>query len=287
MHLRELLTDNLGIVTRRMLRDAGISDHQIRRWLRTGTLLSINRSVLAVPGAKPSLVRAVSLGGRLACISAAKLRGLWVVDDGRFHVSFRANKSHFRRDSLAPPPRAHWDSAPLDPHADLTAIESGRNMLVHVANCQPLEYAVAVFDSAVRKGMISVGELQRLATVRRGRFARVVHLVTDDADSGLESITRVRLALAGIRTRSQVWIDGHPVDLLIGDRLIIQLDGKQHLEDHAQLARDRAQDRRLKLMGYTVLRYGYAEVVHDWARTFSQIAGCMAQGTHLAAQNAQ
>jgi very-short-patch-repair endonuclease len=287
MHLRELLTDNLGIVTRRMLRDAGVSDHQIRRWVRAGALVSLTRSVVAVPGAAPSLVRAVSLGGRLACISAARLRGLWVVDDGRFHISIRANESHFRRDALTPPPRAHWDSAPLDPHADLTAIESGRNMLVHVANCQPLEHAVAVFDSAVRKGMISIGELQRLAAVRRGKFARTVQFVTDDSDSGLESITRVRLALAGIRTRSQVWIDGHPVDLLIGERLVIQLDGKQHLDDPAQLARDRAQDRRLKLMGYTVLRYGYGDVVHRWAETFAQITGCMAQGAHLAAQNAR
>lgn len=246
----------------------------------------MTRSIVAVPAARPELLRAVALGGRLACVSAAKLRDLWVIDDGCFHVSFRANKSHFRPDGQAPSPRAHWDSRPLD-SADLPALESGRNMLAHIASCQPLEQAVATFDSAVRKGLISIAELERLASVRGGRFSRVTSFVSSAADSGLESMTRVKLTLAGIACREQVVIDGHPVDLLVGDRLIIQLDGKHHLEDPVQLARDRRQDRALRLMGYVVLRYGYAEVVHDWPRTFNEITGYIAQGAHRRAQFAR
>jgi very-short-patch-repair endonuclease len=280
---KRLLTDNRGIVTRQMLRDAGATDHQIRRWLKAGALIALGRSMLAMPQASPDLVRAVSLGGRLACISAAKYRGIWTMEDGCFHVALRANHSHFTDDGAVPPPRVHWDSRPLDPLSSLPALESIRAMLAHVAACQPLDLAVAVFDSTVRKGMISLEELQQLASVRRGRFARVVSFASTQADSGLESATRVRLALAGIQCRDQVKIDGHRVDLLIGDRLIIQLDGKQHLKDPVELARDRAQDRRLKLMGYTVLRYGYAEVFFDWPTTFSEIAGHVARGAHRSA----
>lgn len=270
-----------------MLRDAGVSDHQVRRWLKSGTLVAISRSVVAVPGAHPELVRAVALGGRLACISAARMRGIWVMDDGCLHVSFRANKSHFASDRAFPTPRTHWDSKPLDPASDLPALESGRNMLAHIAACQPLEYAVAAFDSAVRQGFITIEELRLLASVRRGRFARVVEFVSTQADSGLESVTRVRLAVAGIPCREQVLIDGHRVDLLVGDRLIIQLDGRQHLEDPEQLERDRRQDRRLKLMGYTVLRYGYREVFVDWDTTFNEITGHVARRDHLSAQHAR
>jgi len=281
MRRNTLLIDNLGIVTRQMLRDAGISDHRIRLWVKQGRLVAVGRSVVALPGAIPELVRAVRMGGRLACVSAAKVRGIWVIDDGCLHVAFRANKSHFRRDTQTPPPRTHWDSRPLDPYGDIPALESGRSMLAHIADCQPLEYAVAAFDSAVRKGLITLEELRIVASVRHGKFARVVGLVSTQSDSGLESITRVRLLLAGIDCREQVVIDGHPVDLLIGERLIIQLDGEQHLKDAAQLRRDRRQDRRLRLMGYTVLRYTYAEVIHAWATAFQEICA------HLSAQNAR
>lgn len=281
MNAHQLLSDNLGIVTRRMLRDAGITDHRIRQGLQAGQLTAVNRSIVALRGAHPELVRAVAMGGRLACVSAARLREIWVIDDGCLHIAFRANASHFANDGQVPAARAHWDSSLLDPVGDLVALESERNMLAHLAKCQPLEFAVAAFDSTVRKGLISLDELELLASVRRGRFARVVSFVSAQADSGLESITRVRLSLAGIACREQVVIDGHAVDLLIGDRLIIQLDGKQHLEAPVQLARDRRQDRRLRLMGYTVLRYSYAEVVHQWATTFAEIA------SHIAAQHAR
>ncbi|WP_022881449.1 DUF559 domain-containing protein [Gryllotalpicola ginsengisoli] len=97
----------------------------------------------------------------------------------------------------------------------------------------------------------------------------------------------MRLILEGVPCREQVVIDGHPVDLLIGDRLIIQLDGKQHLEDSGQLARDRRQDRRLRRMGYTVLRYGYAEVMHDWARVRAEIAFHLGHGSHRISQDAR
>ncbi|WP_162940066.1 endonuclease domain-containing protein [Gryllotalpicola protaetiae] len=190
----------------------------------------------------------------------------------------RVNNSHVRPDSLEV--KVHWSPSPIEPDSARVAVESGRNALAHVANCQPLEIAVATFDSAVRKGFVTIEELHRLASVRRGRFAEVVALVSDKADSGLETITRVRLGWAGTTCREQVVIDGHRVDLLIGDRLIIQLDGKQHLEDPEQLERDRKQDRRLRLMGYTVLRFGYDDVVFAWAAMWAEIASHLAQRAH-------
>jgi very-short-patch-repair endonuclease len=287
MLLSALIADNLGIVTRQMLRDAGVSNHTIRLWLKDNRLIALTRNTVAFPGVHPEFARAVTMGGRLACVSAARLRGIWVVDDGFLHVSFRANKSHFTNDDASPRPRTHWDRRPLDSHGDIPALESGRSMLAHIANCQPLEYAVAAFDSAVRKGMITLEELRVLASVRHGRFERVAGFVSALADSGLESITRVRLTLADVVCREQITIDGHPVDLLIGERLIIQLDGKQHLDDPIRLARDRRQDRRLRAMGYEVLRYSYAEVVYDWTTTFSEIASYIAQGAHRSAQRAR
>jgi very-short-patch-repair endonuclease len=282
MRLTSLLALNHGFVTREQLRRAGFSPHGIRALIATGALVAFTRDILGRPSSSAVFRRAVGMGGRAACVTAASAIGIWVLDAGAFHVVPRSANGRFRPDGAAPEPVLHWTPEPLEPDRHRLVIESGRNALAHIARCQPLDAAVASFDSAVRLGMITLQELQQLASVHRGRFAEAAALVTGDADSGLETLARVRLGWAGVGCRRQVVIDGHPVDLLIGDRLIIQLDGRQHLNDPVQLARDRRQDRRLKLMGYTVLRYGYADIVFDWEATLAQIMACIAQGAHLA-----
>ncbi|GAA4176136.1 endonuclease domain-containing protein [Gryllotalpicola koreensis] len=282
MRLDTLLSVNQGFVSRAQLRRAGLTSHGIRALIADGALVAFTRDILGRPTANPVLRRAVAMGGRAACVTAARAMGIWVLESDEFHVVPRSHNGRFRSDGLAPEPVLHWTPAPIEPDRSRLAIESGRNTLAHIARCQPLDAAVASFDSAVRLGMITLEELERLAFVHRGRFAEAVALVTGDADSGLETLTRVRLGWAGIACQRQVVIDGHPVDLLIGERLIIQLDGLQHLKDPVQLARDRRQDRRLKLMGYTVLRYGYAEVVFGWETTLAEIMAHLAAGAHAA-----
>lgn len=282
MNLDRILDLNYGFATRATLQAAGFSKGRIQEELRAGRLTAFGRLVVGRPTASRTLRRAVAMRTRIGCVTAAKAIGLWVLDTDAFHVVPRSNKAHLPQDRGRPAAKVHWTPAPLEPDGARLAVESGRNMLAHIADCQPIEVAVATFDSAVRKGLITVEELRRLASVRPGRFADVVALVSDQSDSGLESITRVRLQWEGVRCREQVVIDGHPVDLLIGDRLIVQLDGDQHLKDPVQLKRDRRQDRRLRRMGYTVLRYGYAEIVFRWAATLAEILSLMAQGAHLA-----
>jgi very-short-patch-repair endonuclease len=277
----QLLEINFGFVTREQLRSIGTTNGEIRKAIERGSVVAIGKSIVAKPTTDPIAARAVRMGTRLACVSAALQRKLWAVDDGRLHVTPRTRHSHCSPDGLTPPAVLHWTRNPADPVGDLVALESVVNMLVHVAKCQPLDYAVAVFDSAVRQAQIPIQELRQLAALHGGRFRQAVALTSTQADSGIESVTRVRRVWAGIHAREQVVIDGHPVDLLIGDRLIIQLDGRQHITDAAQLARDRAQDRRLVLMGYTVLRFGYADVIFRWPEVLEVIGRAIAQRRHL------
>lgn len=285
MQLTTLLARNDGFVTRAELRRAGFTRYAIRSMIERGALVAFTRDILGRPNAAAAFRRAVAMGGRAACVTAARAMGIWVLNGNEFHVVPRSHNARFRADRAAPEAVLHWTPEPIEPDRHRLVVESGRNALAHIARCQPLDAAVASFDSAVRLGMISIEELERLASVHGGRFGDVVALVTGKADSGLETLTRVRLAWAGIGCREQVLIDGHQVDLLIGDRLIIQLDGTQHLKDPVQLARDRRQDRRLKLMGYTVLRYGYADVVFDWEATLAQIVAHLAAGAHAHAHS--
>ncbi|WP_162940017.1 type IV toxin-antitoxin system AbiEi family antitoxin domain-containing protein [Gryllotalpicola protaetiae] len=278
MRLFDILDRNHGFTTREDLRRAGLSQHAIRKLLESGRLVAFTRDVLGRPNANPAFGRAVQMNSRAACVTAAHAYGVWVLEDSGFHVVTRSPGGKFRLDGRFPVATRHWTPEPVEPDRQLLAVESIRNSLAHIARCQPLDAAVASFDSAVRLGLLSLEEAQRLASRHRGRFAEAVALTTGLADSGLESLTRVRLGWAGIPCREQVVIDGHPVDLLIGERLVIQLDGKQHLEDPVQLARDRVQDRRLQQMGYTVLRFGYAEVVFGWDAVLAQIEALLAGG---------
>lgn len=284
MDLTTVLTGSFGVTSRAVLRDLGFSRHRIDELVRRGKLSPIGRNLVASVSAKPEVLRAARLGARVACVSAARLREVWVVGDDRLHVAARANHSH-----LAPRPgdvTVHWTRLPLDA-ADLPAVESVRNMLLHIALCQPRELAVAALDSAVSRRLISVGELQRLAEVRGGRFASAVALVDGLADSGIETLPRVRLLTRGVRCQPQVPIDGRRVDLVIGQWLVIQADGFDAHSESAQHRRDLEQDRRLRLMGYTVLRYTYSDIMFRWPEVEAEILGAIAQGLHVAPHRAR
>ena len=82
--------------------------------------------------------------------------------------------------------------------------------------------------------------------------------------------------------RQQVVLLGRPVDLLIGERLVIQVDGFAHHSSSAQRSKDVAFDAELTLNGYTVFRFTYAQVMHDWDTVERTIARAIAAGAHLA-----
>jgi very-short-patch-repair endonuclease len=88
------------------------------------------------------------------------------------------------------------------------------------------------------------------------------------------------VGLRGVELVPQVRIDGHEVDGLIGDRLVLQFDGDEFHSTPAQRQRDREEDARLVLQGFSVLRYGYPDVMERWDTTEEQILSAMAQGLH-------
>jgi hypothetical protein len=176
MDLHAILARNHGFATRAALRRAGYSGHRIRAELAAGGLMAFGRDLVARPTAPAFLRRAVAMRCRAGCVTAAKAMGLWVLDADAFHVVARTRGTHVTRDDRLPGATVHWSPSPLEPDGDRLAIESGRNALAHVADCQPIDAAVATFDSAVRSGFISIEELRRLAGVRGGRFAEVVAL---------------------------------------------------------------------------------------------------------------
>ncbi len=91
----------------------------------------------------------------------------------------------------------------------------------------------------------------------------------------------MRLRFLRLPIRQQVWLAGHPVDFLIGDRLVLQIDGGHHVG--SQRRSDIAHDARLTLLGYHVIRIDYVQVMTRWVDVHDVIVRAVAQGLHRAA----
>ncbi|WP_229702685.1 endonuclease domain-containing protein [Microbacterium murale] len=101
------------------------------------------------------------------------------------------------------------------------------------------------------------------------------------ADAGTESIFRTRLSWLNTPITPQVWILGHRVDFLIGERLVVQIDGGHHVG--AQRTSDIAHDALLKLNGYHVIRISYEQLMNQWAVVQATILAAIGQRLHLSA----
>ena len=150
------------------------------------------------------------------------------------------------------------------------------NVLTLVSTCQPYERALAIWESALQKGLVSLEALRGLDLPPAAR--RLCAEATPWSDSGLESFIPHRLRWLDVRVTPQVWIGGHHVDFLIGDRLVLQIDGGHHVG--AQREADVLHDAQLMAMGYHVIRVGYGQVVGRWHEVQDLITRAVAQGLH-------
>lgn len=263
-----------GVVRTALLHGLGLSRHEVRKAVLGGRLLRPRRGWVALPSADPQLVFAARHGVVLSCITQAKRLGLWVLEHDIPHVAVRSTSLTARP---AGPCSMHWrEPLVLRPPDALT--DSIENVLDIVAACQAHDTALAIWDSALQKGLTDFDALSTLPW--RGNARVLLEECSPFADSGLETFFRTRLRWLRIPIRAQSWIHGHRVDFLIGDRLVIQIDGRDHTG--AQRVKDNSHDALLKLRGYHVIRVSYEQVVYDWPAVQDDILGAIARGLHLA-----
>src|SRR5690606_354540 len=113
----------------------------------------------------------------------------------------------------------------------------------------------------VRCGDVTVEALVALAPRLPMSIAAVLRYIDPEPDSGLESIVRLWLLQLGIPFIHHASIAGLEVDFLIGDSLVVELDGGTHKTPEA-FERDRQRDALLVSLGYVVLRFTYDRVMH-------------------------
>lgn len=173
-----------GIVHRLDALDAGATKHGIERAKQSGSVRVVRRNWLVTAACDPQLLFAATRGGRLTCLTIAGRRGWWNLADGFVHLSVPSTSAATTEAGL----RLHWSATPA-PVSTRTLVQPPVNALVHIAECQPFERALAVFESAVRVGDADLDRL-RLMPIRSRRFSRVIDRVSHLSDSGIESIPR-------------------------------------------------------------------------------------------------
>lgn len=238
----------------------GMSRHTLEANLAAGSLRRIRIGVYATPWACDDVLAAAMHGGSLACTSAARHAGLWVLATPGLHVW--VGQDGHPRDHPGCECTMHWTQGrPGRSFTPPTVVE----VLLQMLGCAGAEAFFAALESALRQHKLSRDDLHRLARRLNRPGRALVRFASGSSDSGLESLFRLRLRAWTARMRQQAAIPGvGRVDFLIDGWLIVELDGDLGHDDASSRRKDLARDVRATVQGYTTLRFTYAMIVHEW-----------------------
>lgn len=235
--------DLLAVMSRRRVDDL----------IAHGRIIRIRRGVYCSPELPDATQRAIRAGGVLGCISAAESFGLWHPPDTRVHVHFDRARSRRREAGSV----QHWWPTVDARGGTRTSLA---DCLAHVMRCQSRAIAVAVIDSALHAGLVSLGEVHAILARVPMRHRLSVWMLDPRSESGIESLVRVALLDAGLACASQVFIPGvGRVDLLVEGRVIVEVDGRRW--HHGNQSRDYARDLAAIAAGLGVVRVDYAHAI--------------------------
>ena len=278
-----------GTAQRRELVAAGVTGIQLAAAVHGGTAIRVRKGWYALPGTSSELIRAIRIGGRLACVSAAKHYGWAVGENPGLHVCITPNASRLRSpddSSKRISPLAerrvtlHWASMePIGVPARLVA--SKRETVLQLAHCQSAELAVAAYDSFLHVDPAGSADLDTWLSELPDHILREFESCSSLCHSFLESIGRIRLARSGIRGDHQVDIATvGRVDFVIDGWLVIEWDGLEHHDNGPAHDEDCRRDAVLATLGYTCLRFTYNLVMRHWYLVLAAIRATL-DGTRI------
>ncbi len=225
VNIFEVLANYDGVARAKHLTAAGVSDFQLKSAMSSGAVTRIARGVYAVPGADPGLRAVRSLPAEPACITAAQLRGLWVLNPpGRPHVAITHSRCYpgfvCHRSSAAP-----------------TLMDA----VVQSLRCLPEPDGLVIAESAVvLSGLSLAGLRQRLDGRNDVRERRIAAAIVPQSQSIIECLARFLLRRAGFHVESQVNVPGMGhLDLMVDGRLGIETDGAGFHMDRESFEEDR------------------------------------------------
>lgn len=258
------------------LKRLGVTEAELTNAVRDQRVLRIRQGVYALPDAPEGMRHAATHGGTLGCCAAGELHGLWILETPEKHHIWLGASGTPRGD--CDECRVHWD----DGDVRVGELPPVHNVLLQIATCAGEDTFFAAFESALRRHLIAPGGIAWLWARLPSDMRWLVGFARADADSGLESLFRLRMHRLGVRMRCQVSIRTvGEVDFVIGDRLIIEADGRENHVREKERSKDLARDAAAAALGFETLRFTYAMIVHHWEIVEAAVLAKIADGAHL------
>lgn len=263
--------------TRKQLLAMGYDLAQVRRGVATGDLERLRNGWFAIRAHDSDVAIAVKAGGALACVSALKWHGLWVAP-GYPTTHIRRTR---RKEKIGSSCTAIGGPYPVTQPVDPIPLA-----LACAARCMITEHWVAACDSYFQvTGETTDSVLAAIGHPGDRRLKKLFAMTDGKAQSGTESIVRVRLRALGLDVVTQPPLDrvGH-TDLRVG-MLLIECDGQQYHSDLAAYQNDRTRDRRSLVDGWITMRLTYSDVLFGWDEVEQDILAIVGEGRHRARTN--
>lgn len=274
----ETILDRLGgLAHGTRLQGFGIDRPTLSKATREGRIDRIRPGLFASPHLPDAIRHAASHGGALTCSSAPRAHGVWVLaDEGQSHVWVGRRGRAYEHDGCRCHSHYFHGVVPLGRASVETA-------LIHLFRCEGDESFFASLESALHLGRLTRPALLRIRAALPAYARWLVDFADPTAESGLESLLRLRLHLLGLVLAAQVLIAGvGRVDFVVDGRLIIEVDGRQNHDGPSQRHKDLVRDAAASALGYETLRFDYAQVVHDWPAVQTAILAALARLAELA-----
>lgn len=263
---------NCRIVSRYDLLASGLSADGITAAVTTGALLRVRRDHYALPDTDRHTLESVRVGGREACVSAAREIGFFAFDTAFTHVHLDRQASRLRSPQsrqvpLARAPRdgvkLHW--WPLIDSTDGTEYCVGaRDALAQIIQCQEPRFALAALDTALHEHKIWPSDLSEIFASVPAKHHELRTRIDARVDAGQESVLRDLICRAGFQCEIQVSIDGvGRVDLVVEGCVVVEADSFSHHRSWPEQVNDRTRDRLLAARHYLTLRVLYQDIMFD------------------------
>lgn len=266
-----------GVSTTAELRSLGYSARDIARAAGSGGLLRVTRGVFALPQLDPSELAALRAGGRLTGAAGARRHGVWAPPHQVIDVSV---EPHARSPRLQPGVHLRIDwSARREPGT--RSLVGAAGCLIRLSHVEDARATFASFESALHAGCLTYSERERVIAAAPRRMRRFLARAVSASESGGESLLSFGLIRAGIPFTQQVDVPGvGRVDVIIGGRLVVEIDGAEFHTGREAFERDRRRDALLVALGYRVLRFSYLQVLHRWGEVERAIRAAVVRGDH-------
>jgi very-short-patch-repair endonuclease len=299
MHpISRAITSRGGLAATFELRADGFTRAQLGAAVASREIVRVRHGWYVSRGIHPLLAQAARVGGRLTCVNGLALHGAWECPSEELHVAVPPHACRLRdrndaRTRLAdegnPLVRVHWRAEPPASRLPSTVGPIATRLLLdpiacleHAIGCQPPEVVTAVADSLLRARPHLRVEWARLCERSPAAHRHFLRHVDGVCESGTESLFWFRMRRFRLPLRRQVRIAGvGRVDFLIGEWLVIEVDGAAYHTDPARFEGDRHRDAVLSSIGYRVLRFSYRQVMSDWSEVEAAVLAAVLRGDHF------